>query len=959
MVDPILSTGLATDWLKRLHNLWSTLRKTREGELQEIQNVFGDPKLLADYYIEPDCQPVNPADHDEDESIRAFRQPVRFWLNRFLEGEFLERDGRNMVFVLSDAGMGKTSLLMMLKLTHLLRFWPDGLDFRLMKLGPDTLEKLGKIQNHARTVLLLDSLDEDPSAWGRIEERLMELLDATKSFRQVILTCRTQFFPEGSAAPIEAPYKVVVGGYICNLLYLSPFDNAQVEAYLRNVYPNRWRDLLRKWWKKEDNPELMRAREVVEPMKSLRLRPMLLAHIDDLMQSEVQKWREFPVYEALVRHWLLRELRKKHWRYTEAQLWELCEEVAVLLQMSGKRVLSPEDLEVIRQKLPAAETLEAFDIGGRSLLNRTSDKGFRFSHYSIQEFLVVRWLVAGKWRGNVPSLRGTDQLVAFLFSWIDEEPHTRIVMTPWKLLDLRDVRFRVVREFYFDLRQVDVQSIYLRGATVSGSLAGSNLANAWMDGATLTKVDLRGANLRAAHFEGSTIIASNLERVDATDADFTGCSITDSDLSFGRFVRARFGGVKFSGGSTRGAAFFAAEGLDPRPSWLDETAGTPSPQSFKASLLMQDPKEVGVRLNSEFGSVSIRASEEFILQLSHPRWLAWLPQRGLLCFGKEIVLWRRDGHLSRKGSNLSMYETEICLLGKREMLSISRSFGIVERWNLDTLQRLGEEVGFGSYGAAFCYGEEEVLLARSFSSGDGAVGVKIANPRNIKEVVHSFYLSCPITCMAWRPGRPVLTFAGDDGVIRVGNLPDESVEELVRMPEPVSFLSWDSTGDILAALTKGGSLIFWVGTGRLAFNSQDLPLAQSFAWSPDSRSIALLGRSREVTIWNLSTGRVVELPVKASAVAWHPGGDLLALAAWQGAIEIWDVSRDVPRGLLNLFDSPPCEGLVITADGYVEGPAESLRNIRLADGLALYDLKDLPKRHDPERVRQAMSILSS
>ena len=42
MVDPILSTGLATDWLKRLHKLWSTLRSTREGEIQEIQNVFGD-----------------------------------------------------------------------------------------------------------------------------------------------------------------------------------------------------------------------------------------------------------------------------------------------------------------------------------------------------------------------------------------------------------------------------------------------------------------------------------------------------------------------------------------------------------------------------------------------------------------------------------------------------------------------------------------------------------------------------------------------------------------------------------------------------------------------------------------------------------------------------------------------------------------------------------------------------
>ena len=48
--------------------------------------------------------------------------------------------------------MGKTSLLTMLKLTHLLSFWPQDLDFVLLKLGDDTLDQISRIKNKRKTV---------------------------------------------------------------------------------------------------------------------------------------------------------------------------------------------------------------------------------------------------------------------------------------------------------------------------------------------------------------------------------------------------------------------------------------------------------------------------------------------------------------------------------------------------------------------------------------------------------------------------------------------------------------------------------------------------------------------------------------------------------------------------------------------------------------------------------------
>ncbi len=495
MPDPVISIGLAKGWIQKLLALWGQIRSERHAEIEEIKNVFGDPELLAPYYVEPDCQPFNPADYHEGEPIRAFRQPIRDWLNRFLEGPYLERDGRNTVFLLSDAGMGKSSLLMMLKLTHLSGFWPNSLRFVLLKLGRETLDEVAALDRHDHTVLLLDALDEDPMARGRIEERLAELLRASASFRQVILTCRTQFFPEVGEAPIEKRGKVEVAGYVCNLLYLSLFSKEQVDVYLAKVYPNRITDRIRKWLKRTDNPRLERARDLVLSMETLRMRPMLLAHVRDLMEADVECWTSYRVYRALVETWLLREERKLKGKIRKEELWQACRAVALELQRRDVRLLSQEELGALLTESPEAGLIERFDVGGRSLLNRNSAGSFRFAHYSIQEFLVADALIE-RWSAGSKSgkrLRMTDQILGFLYDWIEEEPAARLPRVPWRELEFGDFRFEYSG---LDLRGADLSGLDLRGVLLPG---------ADLRGANLRGVDLRGLDLRGARLEGAKL----------------------------------------------------------------------------------------------------------------------------------------------------------------------------------------------------------------------------------------------------------------------------------------------------------------------------------------------------------------------------------------------------------------------------------------------------------------------
>ena len=227
-----ISTKVATKLLKALTGVLKNNIDNRNGELIRINDVFGDCQELAKFYIQPDCQQVNPADELEDETISSIRAGVFETINKFFNRDILTRDGASQMFILADAGMGKTSLLMMIKLSHLMAFWPKSYQCKLLKLGSTTLSDISQIENKTQTVLLLDSLDEDTQCkQGGTINRLTKILEATSCFYRVIITCRTQFFPETAESAFNTMGKISFNNYDCPLVYLSLFTDEQVDAY--------------------------------------------------------------------------------------------------------------------------------------------------------------------------------------------------------------------------------------------------------------------------------------------------------------------------------------------------------------------------------------------------------------------------------------------------------------------------------------------------------------------------------------------------------------------------------------------------------------------------------------------------------------------------------------------------------------------------------------------------------
>ncbi|MBC6951009.1 hypothetical protein DWB58_24030 [candidate division KSB1 bacterium] len=317
------------------------------------------------------------------------------------------------MILLADSGMGKTSFLLNYYARHL-RQRRKKFDLALVPLGiPDADARIKEIANKNNTVLFLDALDEDTLAIVDHVARLRDILALTRDFSRVLITCRTQFFPKEEEIPSETGI-VKIGPkaagekaqYVFHKLYLSPFTDEQVQAYLKRRYPfaQRRRRL---------------AQDMVQKIPNLSVRPMLLSHIDDLVRANREIKYSFELYEDMVEAWLVREegivpgLKKE-------LLHQFSERLAVDLYVNRKRRGA--------ERIPHAELaglaklwnipLADWHVSGRSLLNRDAVGNFKFAHRSIMGYLFVKRFTAGE--KDCCGLEWTDQMKKFLLEMIQD-----------------------------------------------------------------------------------------------------------------------------------------------------------------------------------------------------------------------------------------------------------------------------------------------------------------------------------------------------------------------------------------------------------------------------------------------------------------------------------------------------------------------------------------------------------
>lgn len=490
-----------SDVISTIKSKIKLLEKKLKNDIDFHKN-FGMIDLLVPYYVIPFAQNLNPADTMEMDTGLIARNDIFSLLNHFLIG-----DARySHAFILSDAGMGKTSLLTMIKLAHMIDLTVDKYNVELFKLGEDTFDELDRIHSANNTILLLDALDEDAEAWENFYTRLQLILQKTKPFRKVIITCRTQFFPHSHEEDGKVPGQISLHGFKCSKLFLSPFNDYQVKEYLQNKF--------------KSEEKILKAQKIVDRMRSLRFRPMLLSYIDLLLNSMVNYTTAYAIYEDLVNEWLNRELRKGVIK-NKKPLINACKILAFQMYDNNKsRHIDEHRIWELTKQVDDMKELPYLSLEGRSLLNITSDKRYKFAHFSIQEFFVTQKLL--NWNPRI-FIENTDQVVNFINDYLSYNKLSSKNLTK------------------LDLKKSNLQNVNLSShAFDSASFMNSKISNVNFASSTFVNTNLSKSTFIHCSFAKSKLFNSLIKKSIFLESDFSGAILRNLDEEFLDFENSKF-----------------------------------------------------------------------------------------------------------------------------------------------------------------------------------------------------------------------------------------------------------------------------------------------------------------------------------------------------------------------------------------------------------------------------------
>lgn len=337
------------------------------------------------YYINTCFQNIPPSYYpDLMDSLRSVSSEDM--INKYLKDIFVESNSDSPLYcVLGGSGMGKTSFLINVLKAYVNKYTVKNRPFDIVMIslaGENFRDKLLAVQNPQNTILLLDAIDENPQAVSNYDEFIRSLEDDIELFHIVVITCRTQFFPDEEHEPQESKLKCHgrrKGFYGYTRHYISPFSDEAVEKYLKKKY--RLKPKKRKI-----------ARKIVHQCPSFAHRPLLLSFMEMLIDVRRDYNTVLDIYETLIDKWLEREASiSENSSCVKDNMMQLLQAAAIKMynnfQTSGY-CLDTEEIKILLVDRDLSHLHQQFR--GRSLLNRDAIGFWKFSHKSFLEYFLAK-----------------------------------------------------------------------------------------------------------------------------------------------------------------------------------------------------------------------------------------------------------------------------------------------------------------------------------------------------------------------------------------------------------------------------------------------------------------------------------------------------------------------------------------------------------------------------------------
>jgi tetratricopeptide (TPR) repeat protein len=388
--------------------------KTKEWRSDYIYNkLFRDfPKYISeeinDLYVPTRFQEERPNIDVVPE--KGAKNPTRKELiPYFLDTVFVKNNPYRFYCVLADTGMGKTTFLVQLLKAYINKYDEKSLPFNIFILDLANIDIIEQINNlqidpNKGSILMLDALDENVEAYdkedengiiiSRYEDFRKKLEQAVERFQFVVITCRTQFFPDKKSELQELKNARHIGQSPdkslprFKQLYISPFSEDEINRYIEKKFKN-------------DVESKEKAKSIIDDIKYLAARPLILSYIDDLMDGKIKNVLD--AYEIIIDKWLQREVIRTAEDNRNRQkklLYDFSRKLAVYIyekwENTGALYLTQEEYDEFKKKNQSFNGLE-LSVDNKSLITRDNRRNIIFfAHKSFIEYFCAEQLFMGE-----------------------------------------------------------------------------------------------------------------------------------------------------------------------------------------------------------------------------------------------------------------------------------------------------------------------------------------------------------------------------------------------------------------------------------------------------------------------------------------------------------------------------------------------------------------------------------
>lgn len=518
--------------------IWGVLQLKLKNNQYKYLNLIVDrqTKQSMKYYVNTRAQTVDPCS-EEFTYTRVRLLPL------FIKQIFKNSETQYYI-ILADSGMGKTTFLLKLFFKYYKKIFKK-YSIVLIPLSLEgSFKRINEIKNKPETILLLDGFDEDAHAMMDYVGRLKQLCNETELFYKVIITCRTQFFPDRDSEPrYTGKIKFGVGKKSVEFekYYISPFTEEEIKVYLKKKY-----NFILGWNK------IKRSQRLIYNCPQLMIRPMLLSYIDDLILDKTQKYDyTYEIYKQLVDKWIERE------SVENIILYEFSEKLAEYMYMNRRFYVEGNEIEKLCIKYGIK--IKDIEAKSRSLLNRNANGDYKFAHKSILEFFLAKMTYEKmKIDKDMPldNFFGYDMVKLFLKEMSYIELNERMQSNCKMLYDFPFI--------YLNLHDYDFSGMKIINCVFEGcDLSKTNFTNTTFERVKFNNINLREANLqnvnlREADLQGTDIDNANLKWADLSNTilrkvNFNNADMRNADLSNADLSDANLSGANLSNVILRGA----------------------------------------------------------------------------------------------------------------------------------------------------------------------------------------------------------------------------------------------------------------------------------------------------------------------------------------------------------------------------------------------------------------------